>query len=133
MAPARQSKISRTSQEVIVDDGKITERSRRVQFEPSYPARIVSIDGTRCLNCEIVDISQTDAQLSVQGAMNELKEFFLVLSTVGKPAYRRCRLVWVRGDRIGVLFLFGSSKKRAGIEGVENSPSSSVDPGSREI
>ena len=120
------------SQEVIVDD-EIIERSRRVQFEPSYPARIVSIDGTRCLNCEIIDISQTDAQLSVQGAMNELKEFFLVLSTVGKPAHRRCRLAWVRGDRVGVLFLFGSSKKRAGIDDAENSPSSSGDPGPGEI
>jgi hypothetical protein len=41
-----------------------------------------------------------------------LKEFFLLLSSTGL-AYRRCELVWVRGEQIGVSFLKGGKSKRA--------------------
>jgi hypothetical protein len=40
-----------------------------------------------------------------------LKEFFLVLSTVGK-AYRRCQLAWVNGDQVGVSFIKSADKKK---------------------
>jgi len=100
---------------------------RRVHFERNYRARILSIDGTRCLDCEISEISQTDAQLVTQGSVAGLKEFFLVLSSVGQPAYRRCRLAWVEGERVGVVFLFKSSKDRAK-ESEIGSTSREVDP-----
>jgi hypothetical protein len=45
-------------------------------------------------------------KLTVGGSIEglPLKEFFLVLSTVGK-AYRRCQLAWVNGDQVGVSFI----------------------------
>ena len=40
-----------------------------------------------------------------------MKEFFLVLSTMGK-AYRRCQLAWVNGNQVGVDFLKSGEKKK---------------------
>jgi hypothetical protein len=46
----------------------------------------------------------------------QLTEFFLVLSSRGL-AYRRCQLVWVNGDQIGVSFIARSrAPKRAAKE-----------------
>jgi hypothetical protein len=44
--------------------------------------------------------------LSVEGSIEglDLKEFFLLLSSTGL-AYRRCRMVRLAGDQIGVEFL----------------------------
>ncbi len=52
------------------------------------------------------DASETGAKLTVNGSVNglNLKEFFLVLSTTG-ACYRKCELIWVNGDQIGVRFL----------------------------
>jgi PilZ domain len=54
----------------------------------------------------MIDVSQTGARLCVEGPFEglDLKEFFLLLSSTGL-AYRRCRLVRVSGDQIGVEFL----------------------------
>jgi hypothetical protein len=41
-----------------------------------------------------------------------LNEFFLVLSeTTTQPVYRRCKLVWVNGNRMGVEFQRGHTSK----------------------
>jgi hypothetical protein len=54
----------------------------------------------------VQDVSETGAKLAVGGSIEglPLKEFFLVLSTMGK-AYRRCQLTWVNGDQVGVSFI----------------------------
>ena len=53
----------------------------------------------------MVDVSQTGARLSVEGSERlDLKEFFLLLSSTGL-AYRRCRMVRLAGDQIGIEFL----------------------------
>jgi len=59
------------------------------------------------------DVSDTGAKLTVEGSIKglPLKEFFLVLSTVGK-AYRRCQLAWVNGDQLGVVFIKVADAKR---------------------
>ena len=59
------------------------------------------------------DVSNTGARLTVDGSVQGLamKEFFLVLSTMGK-AYRRCQLAWVNGNQIGVHFLKPVEKKK---------------------
>jgi hypothetical protein len=41
----------------------------------------------------------------------DLKEFFLLLSSTGL-AYRRCRLVRLAGDQIGVAFLKQTASKK---------------------
>ena len=61
----------------------------------------------------MLDASDTGARLSIDGSIEGLafREFFLVLSTVGK-AYRRCELAWVNGNEAGVHFIKATGKKK---------------------
>jgi hypothetical protein len=81
-------------------------KSDRVDFERGIRVYIMGIDGTWRRNCTMVDVSQTGARLCVDGSIEglDLKEFFLLLSSTGL-AYRRCRMVRLAGDQIGVEFL----------------------------
>jgi PilZ domain len=95
--------------------GKETELkgSDQVVFEAGFKARIMGIDGTWWRECYIEVISQSGAKITVEGNVENLKlnEFFLMLSTVGN-AHRKCELVYVKGDEIGVRFLQKSEGKR---------------------
>jgi len=88
----------------------------RVNFERGIPVRILAIDATWQRECDMLDVSQTGVLLRIIGDFSsiELKEFFLVLSSVGS-AHRRCELAWVDGDRIGATFIraAANSKSRA--------------------
>src|ERR1700729_3890970 len=81
-------------------------KSERVEFERGIGVHIMGIDGTWRRDCLMIDVSQTGARLSIQGSLEglDLKEFFLILSSTGL-AYRRCRMVRLAGDQIGVEFL----------------------------
>ena len=81
-------------------------KSDRVDFEHGIPVFIMGIDGTWRRNSMMIDVSQTGARLCVQGSLEglDLKEFFLLLSSTGL-AYRRCRMIRLTGDQIGVEFL----------------------------
>jgi hypothetical protein len=70
-----------------------------------YAARIIAIDGTWFRDCYLEDVSQTGAKISVTESVEglNLSEFFLALSRTGN-AHRRCRMVWLSGDDIGVRF-----------------------------
>jgi hypothetical protein len=81
-------------------------KSERVDFERGVHVFIMGIDGTWRRNCSLIDVSQTGARLRIEGSFEglDLTEFFLLLSSTGL-AFRRCRLVRVAGDQIGVQFL----------------------------
>src|ERR1700736_585960 len=81
-------------------------KSERVDFERGIHVYIMGIDGTWRRDCMMIDVSQTGARLCVEGSFEglDLKEFFLLLSSTGL-AFRRCKLVRVAGDQIGVAFL----------------------------
>src|SRR6195256_2511241 len=81
-------------------------KSERVDFERGIHVYIMGCDGTWRRDCLMVDVSQTGARLSIEGSLEglDLKEFFLLLSLTGL-AYRRCRMVRLAGDQIGVEFL----------------------------
>lgn len=81
-------------------------KSERVNFDRGIHAHIMGIDGTWRRDCTMIDASQTGARLCVEGSFEglDLKEFFLLLSSTGL-AFRRCQLVRVAGDEIGVKFL----------------------------
>src|SRR5712672_4637545 len=87
-------------------------KSERVDFERGIHVYIMGIDGTWRRDCMMVDVSQTGARLRVEGSLEglDLKEFFLLLSSTGL-AYRRCRLVRLAGDQIGVEFLKPTTEK----------------------
>ena len=86
----------------------VTERRKgeRVMFERGIHAHMMGIDGTWRRECTMEDVSEIGAKLTVDGSVEglHLKEFFLLLSSTGL-AYRRCRMVRVAGDQIGVEFL----------------------------
>jgi hypothetical protein len=81
-------------------------KSERVDFDRGVPVHIMGIDGTWRRDCMMLDVSQTGARLLVEGSLKglDLKEFFLLLSSTGL-AYRRCQMVPVDGDQIGIEFL----------------------------
>jgi PilZ domain len=74
---------------------------------------MMGIDGTWRRDCKMIDVSQTGARLIIEGSLEglDLKEFFLLLSSTGL-AYRRCELVRVAGDQIGVTFLARDNKRK---------------------
>jgi hypothetical protein len=91
---------------------------RRVQFETALNVSIMAIDGTWHRDCLLINVSETGAQLAAEVSGLATDEFFLLLSSVGAPAFRRCKRAWVEGDRIGVWF----DKKRLPKKLPERSP-----------
>ena len=87
-------------------------KSDRVQFERSIPVYMMAIDGTWRRECKMLDVSQTGARLHIEGSLEglDLREFFPLSST--GLAYRRCQLVRVDGDQLGVEFLARDTLKR---------------------
>ncbi|WP_249780980.1 PilZ domain-containing protein [Bradyrhizobium sp. dw_78] len=88
-------------------------KNDRVNFERGIDVFMMGIDGTWRRNCRMVDVSQTGARLHVPDSIQglDLREFFLLLSSTGL-AYRRCRLIRVAGEQIGIEFLApGKSNK----------------------
>lgn len=81
-------------------------KSDRVQFERGVPVFMMAIDGTWRRDCKLIDVSQSGARLLMEGSLEglDLKEFFLLLSSTGL-AFRRCQLVRLDGDQLGVEFL----------------------------
>jgi hypothetical protein len=90
-------------------------KSERVTFERGVAVFIMGIDGTWRRNCLMLDVSQTGARLSIDSIEGlNLKEFFLLLSSTGL-AYRRCHVVWVMGDQIGIEFLVREKTRKRGV------------------
>lgn len=87
-------------------------KSERVDFERGVRVHIMGIDGTWRRDCMLIDVSQTGARLSIEGPFDglDLKEFFLLLSSTGL-VYRRCRMVRIAGDQVGVEFLKPATTK----------------------
>jgi hypothetical protein len=93
-------------------------RGERITFDRGIGAHMMGIDGTWRRDCMMEDVSETGAKLTVEGSVEglPLKEFFLLLSSTGL-AYRRCELVWVNGNQIGVNFIKPSEKKKSAKRG----------------
>jgi hypothetical protein len=88
-------------------------KGTRVSFERAVDALMMGIDGTWRRECHLVDVSVSGAKLIVSGSMEgfNLKEFFLLLTPTG-TTFRRCELVRVNGDEIGVRFLKKSDVRK---------------------
>ena len=87
-------------------------KSERVEFGRGIDVHMMGIDGTWRRDGKLNDVSRTGARLTVNGPIQglDLKEFFLLLSSTGL-AYRRCRMVRLAGDQIGVEFLKPTTEK----------------------
>jgi hypothetical protein len=76
----------------------------RVKFEQPLDVRVMTIDGTQCVEARLIDISESEARIDLAGKAAELNEFFLLLTGFGGPVYRRCTRNWVNGRQMGVGF-----------------------------
>src|ERR1700681_3588000 len=87
-------------------------KSERIEFGRGIDVYMMGIDGTWRRDCTMNDVSRTGARLTVNGSIQglDLKEFFLLLSSTGL-AYRRCRMIRLAGDQIGVEFLKPTTEK----------------------
>jgi PilZ domain len=93
-------------------------RAHRVQFEKPLDAKIMAIDGTWCHECQLLDVSESGARITLASPAAGLMEFFLVLSSFGIPVYRRCKRAWVDGPQMGVAFQKGAAiEKRLTMRG----------------
>lgn len=113
--PSQTRRVSFSLRSHFDESAKMEKRkANRVIFERGYAANMMAIDGTWRRPCTMEDVSDTGARLTVGGSIEglNLKEFFLLLSTMGK-AYRRCELAWVNGDQVGVYFLRPGVKKKS--------------------
>jgi hypothetical protein len=93
-----------------------SKRPERVTFSRGHDVCIMAIDGTWRRSCVLKSISDTAAEVTVEGSIQglHLKEFFLLLSSTGL-AYRRCELIRVNGADMDIRFLkAGSSRRRGG-------------------
>ena len=92
-------------------------KSGRVDFERGIRVCIMGIDGSWRRECMMIDVSQTGARLCIEGSVEglDLKEFFLLLSSTGL-AFRRCRMVRVAGDQIGIKFLAPDEARKKSVK-----------------
>jgi hypothetical protein len=84
-----------------------TERRKgaaRVKFENPLDVRVMAIDGTWCRDCQLTQVSETEAQIRLTGPALNDTEFFLLLTKFGDPVFRMCIRRWVNGMLIGVSF-----------------------------
>jgi hypothetical protein len=86
---------------------------RRVSFERPFDTLMMGIDGTWCRECHLIDVSESGARLIATGSMEGLnfKQFFLLLTPTGTIS-RRCELVRVNGEEIGVRFMAKSDIRK---------------------
>jgi hypothetical protein len=81
--------------------------THRVSFERPITADMMAIDGTWRRACTLKDVSDTGAKLLVEGSVQglPLKEFFLVLSSLGLGLSSLRAFAWVNGEQLGVTFI----------------------------
>jgi hypothetical protein len=75
-----------------------------VKFEQPLDIRVMTIDGTRCGEGRLIEISDSDAVIKLTSHAVDHAEFFLLLTRFGNPVFRRCTRKSVHGTRIGVTF-----------------------------
>jgi hypothetical protein len=81
-----------------------TEESISVSFETPRHGKLVAIDGTSCRECDVLELSQTGAQLRIDDSLGSTQEFFLLLTNFGAPVFRHCKVLRVQGERLDVEF-----------------------------
>jgi hypothetical protein len=89
-------------------------KGQRVIFGRGIPTHLMAIDGTWRRASLLLDVSDSGAKLKVESSLEglNLKEFFPLLSSTGL-AYRRCELIWMNGEQVGVTFIKKGDKKPA--------------------
>ena len=75
-----------------------------MEFEDPVAVRIMAIDGTWCVDCQLIDVSETEARIRLISQPAKDIRFFLLLTKFGGPVFRMCKRKWVKGTLMGVSF-----------------------------
>jgi hypothetical protein len=75
---------------------------KRVTFENPLGVRVMAIDGTWCIDRQLIDVSKTGARIRLTSSAVNETEFFLLLTNFGDPVFRICKRRWVDGTLMGV-------------------------------
>jgi hypothetical protein len=76
---------------------------KRVKFETPIDVRVIAIDGTWSIDCQLIDVSDDGAQLRLPSPAEDV-EFFLLMTKFGNSVFRRCKRRWIHGTLMGVHF-----------------------------
>ena len=85
----------------------------------SLPAWIEVNSSSLLERCKLIDLSESGARLSITDVRNLPPLFNLYLARIGQSAHQ-CRIVWQRGNEVGVEFV---TPKRADSAAVADEPS----------
>jgi len=78
-------------------------RRKSVRRAIGYGATIFASDRSWFRKCRVIDISQTGAKLGLEQAAELPQDFVLALSERSGPT-RRCRVMWMADEQVGVEF-----------------------------
>ena len=70
----------------------------------SVPAWIEVNSSGLLERCKLMDLSESGARLNITDVRNLLPQFNLYLVRIGQAAHQ-CRIVWQRGNEVGVEFV----------------------------
>jgi hypothetical protein len=76
----------------------------RVVFNNPLEIIVLAIDGTWCIDGQLIDVSETEARIRLASPVTKDIRFFLLLTKFGGPVFRMCRRKWVNGTLMGVSF-----------------------------
>ena len=85
----------------------------------SLPAWIEVNSSSLLGRCKLMDLSESGARLGITDVRNLPAQFNLYLARIGQSA-RQCRIIWQRGNEVGVEFV---TPKRAANAAVVDEPS----------
>ena len=84
-----------------------TDRRRgpaRFRFEHPLEFRILAVDGTWCRDCQLIEVSESSAQISLNGSPVTDAEMILLLTKFGCPVFRMCKRTSVDGGLMNLAF-----------------------------
>ena len=82
---------------------KLKIKRQQVRRRRHQSAWITLDDGTANHKCEVADISQSGAKITVDTAVEVGS--LLDIAFVPRAAARRCEVVWRRGNTLGIRFI----------------------------
>ena len=85
----------------------------------SLPAWLEVNSSSLLERCKLIDLSESGARLGITDVRNLPPQFNLYLARIGQSAHQ-CRIVWQRGNEVGVEFV---TPKRTDNAAVADEPS----------
>jgi hypothetical protein len=79
------------------------EKRKSIRRPLTYAAAVVAADGAWRHECQILDISEAGAQISIDPAVPLPSGFVLSLTRTGS-VNRPCSMVWRKNSQVGVRF-----------------------------